>query len=468
MPDDMMWTLHEATLAVLERTGVRVDSDSALALLSDRGIRVDWSTRRVHPSQADVERALALTPRSLLIYGRDITDPVRLEGDNAYIMSGGSSLRVLTLDDTLVPATWEHLRQFNTLLDALPHIHVCINQVDPQDDEGEGMYRRLAAEMLAGQPKPCLLQASSAADIRAMAEMGRVLRGSREALIEKPVFIIGCNSEPPLYIPRHIAELTIAACEEGLPISVGNYHMLGITAPRTVAGGVVQLNAVQLASLVLVQAVRPGTPIPYTAFSGSGNMRTLDPITSDGLSLRQLRLAAELGRWYGLPVYGVAVTDSKLPDAQASHEHTLQLEMDLEAGVHLIQGFTSMMDQMMLSSFAQAVIDNDIAGCVLAARKRPELSAETLALDVIHDVATDPTLTDLKYAAHPHTVRHLHDEPWRPATFTYASFMGWRAAGSPTVLDRAKAVARDILAHHEVRPLAPEAEKDIRRIAQAS
>ncbi len=468
MTDSIMQTLHEATLAVLQRTGVRVDSDAALRLLADHGVRVDWPARRVYPSQSDVERALALAPRSLLLYGRHSSDPVRLQGDNAYIMSGGSSLRVLTLDDRLVPATWEHLRQFNTLLDALPHIHVCINQVDPQDDEGEGMYRRLAAEMLAGQSKPCLLQASSASDVRVFAEMGRVLRGASQALAEKPVFLIGCNTEPPLYIPRHVAELIIAACEEGLPVSVGNYHTLGVTAPATVVGGVVQLNAVQLLSIVLAQAVRPGIPIPYTAFSGNGNMRTLDPITSDAQSLRQLRLAAELGRWYGLPVYGVALTDAKVPDAQAAHEHTLQLELALETGVHLIQGFTSMMDQMMLSSFAQAVIDNDIAGCALAARERPELNSETLALDVIHNVATDPELPALKYAAHPHTVRHLHDELWRPATFTYDNFAGWQAAGSLTALDRAKAVARDILAHHHVQPLAPEAEREIRRIAQTA
>ena len=157
--DPVTQTLHEATLTLLERTGVRVGSGRALDLLAAHGVRVDFESRRVYPQEQHIRRALATVSRRMTVYGRGEERPVVLEGDNAYVPAGGGSLRVLTLDGHLEKSTWEHLRQFNVLLDALPNIHLCVNQVDPQDDEGDRFYVRLAAEMLIGMPKPCLLQA---------------------------------------------------------------------------------------------------------------------------------------------------------------------------------------------------------------------------------------------------------------------------------------------------------------------
>ncbi len=466
MAQSVPQVLHDATLCLLERTGVGVDWRPALELMAEHGVRVDFQTRRVYPTGEHIERALALAPHVVTVYGRDTGEPYAIGGERTYILAGGGSLRVLALDGHFEVATWEHLRQFNILLDALPNIDFCINQVDPQDDEGEGFYRRIAAEMLIGMPKPCLLQAFSGADVRAMAEMGAVVRGSRQALEAEPVFVVAANAEPPLYISGHVAELLMEACRAGLPAHLGNYNMLGITAPSTVAGAVVQINAVQAVALILSQLVRPGAEMMYTAFSGGGNLRTLDPITADPLTVQQQRLAAQLGRFYGLPVYGVAATDAQLPDAQAACERAVQLAMAVESGMHLVQGPTSMMDAMMLSSFAQAVIDDDIVGYVRAARRMPELSAETLALDAMHDVVTDSELRDLKFAAHPHTVRHMRDEPWRPMTFCWDSYTLWQRAGAPSVIDRANAVARKILDQHRPEPLPEEMAKEIRRIAR--
>ena len=457
--------LHQASLALLERSGVGIASRSVLALLADHGLRVDFDRGRVFPGAEDVQRALASAPRGVSVYDRRGERPFCLGDGKAYILAGGGSLRVLTLEGRFEPASWAHLRQFNILLDALPNVDLCINQVDPQDDVGEDFYRRLAVEMLTGMPKPCLLQAGGAADVRAMLEMGSLLRGSRQALIEKPLFVIAANAEPPLTIPAHVAELLLVAFQAGLPAHLGNYNMLGITAPATVAGAVVQLNAMQLTALILAQLVRPGTPFLYSAFSGGGNLRNLDVAAAHPQAIQHQCLAARLGHFYRLPVYGIAACDAHLPDPQAACERATYLSLLMEAGVHLIQGPTSMMDALMLSSYAQAVIDNDIVGYVQAARRPPPLSEETLALDVIHDVVSDPTLRDLKFAAHAHTVRHMRDEVWQPICFDNEGFAAWQRAGAQTLLERATAVARHILDEHRPEPLPPRLARELRRIA---
>jgi trimethylamine--corrinoid protein Co-methyltransferase len=448
MAGDPLRILHEATLRLLERTGVFIGSSEAFDLLEDSGIRVDRSRGRAFPTPENIERALGSAPRSFAVYGRRIDKPLHFDGAQTYFLSGGASLRVLELDGRYTEATLDHLHQFNRLLDALPYVHMMINQVDPVELHGPKLYRLLAAEMLVDTPKSICFQAASRPDVEAMLAMGDVIRGSRHAQVDKPVFFVGLNSEPPLAISAGICDALLSCCLAGIPASLGNYNMMGITAPRTVAGAVVQLNALQLTAVVLAQACRPGVPIFYTAFSGSGNLKTLDPVCSDPLSVQQQRLTMKLGRSYGLPVYGFAGTDSRAPDAQAACEHAFQFQLAMDVGCSLLQGPFSMMDQMMMSSFAQAVIDHDIIAYLLASRVEPPIDEESLGLEVIDEVISDPGLRDLKYAAHPHTVRHLQEGLWARRAFNYESFAAWQKAGSPSVVDNAAEAARRILDEH--------------------
>ena len=447
--------LHEATLALLKRTGVKVDSRRALEYLAGAGIRVDSAAMCAYPEAKHFEEALATAPRSMTIHGRrpDRDRPVVLGGDHANVMSGGGSLRVLTVDGRYEPATWEHLRQFNILLDALPNIHMHINQVDPVEQAGPGFYRRLAAEMLTGCTKPLCFQASSGDDVRAMIAMGIEIRGSLAALVEQPLFMMGLNAEPPLHISGGVADALMATCAAGLPVSLGHYGLMGVTAPVTVAGAVVQINAVQMVAIILAQAVRRGTPICYTCFAGGADLRTLDVSTSTPHALQLLRLGIEMGRYYSLPIYSLVATDSRATDPQAACERATGLLMGFEAGAHLLQGPTSSMDHFMLSSFVQAVIDNDIVGYVLAARQRPPVSAETLALEAGHDVATDVQYGQLKFASHDHTVRHMRGEVWEPWAFSFDNFAAWDRAGRVSVVERAATKAREILASHRPEPM---------------
>jgi trimethylamine--corrinoid protein Co-methyltransferase len=468
--NDDLRMLHEATLTLLERTGVGIDSPRALECLAGAGVHADPTVMRVYPKARHVEAALSTAPRSMTVYGRrpDRDRPCVLGGDHVNVMSGGGSVRVLTIDGRYEPSSWEHLRQFNRLLDALPNIHMHINQVDPVDPVASGYYRRLAAEMLIGCTKPICFQLSSAQDVHAMVEMGVASRGSLQALVEQPRFMFGLNSEPPLHISGAIADAFTAACASGLPVSMGNYSMMGVTAPITVAGAVVQLNAVQMVAIILGQVVRRGTPICYTSFAGSADLHDLGENTSTPHASQLVRLGIEMGRFYGLPVYSNALTDAREPDPRAACERTYQMQACVEAGANLIQGPTSHMDQMMLSSYVQAVIDNDIVGYVLAACRRPVVSAETLALDAGHEVATDPEYAALKFASHEHTVRHLRDEVWEPWAFDRDNFAAWEKGGRVSVFERAAAKAREILDTHHPEPLPPAVADAIRRAVHAT
>ena len=255
--------LNAATLALLERTGVRVESEAVRSCCAQHGVRVDTATHRDLPF-CPASRA-STGPHTAYLHcvrPRGQTPP-HVWGRQYLCDVGWGSLRVLTLDGHYEPSTWEHLRQFNVLLDALPNVAMCINQVDPLDDPGANFYRRVAAEMLTGVTS----RVSCKRTMRrhsAFAEMGTAIRGSRQAFEARPVFVVGGNSEPPLSISKGVAELTVPHVRPGYQPAWATSIMLGITSPVTVAGGAVQLNAVQLAAIVISQAARPGAPFFYT------------------------------------------------------------------------------------------------------------------------------------------------------------------------------------------------------------
>lgn len=468
MSCDHFEQLHQATLDLLEQVGVCVESEPALRLFTEHGVRVDQARKRVFPDAGQLDAGLQTIPRTFPLFGRNpAAPPLCIGGEAAYILAGGASVRVLELDGQYAPATWEHLRQFIVLLDALPHIHLLLNQVDPVEPL-PNYYLRIAAEMLIGTPKPSALQVQSAADLEAMLEMGACIRESRQALRERPLFITGINAEPPLCIPAAAAEVLCAAARAGIPCGLGDYVMMGTTSPLTLAGALVQRNAVQLTGLLLMQLTQPGAPCYYSSPSGAVDLRTLNPLMANPSATRLLRISTLLGRSYGLPVWTLATTDARQPDPQAACERTAHLQIALASGASLIQGPTSMMDQMMLTSFAQVILDHDIIGYLLAAQAELVVNEETLAREAIREVVTEPLYREMKFVAHPHTLDHLHDDTWQPAAFDYRSFTDWQRDGSVSVVERAAACVRQILAHHQPEPLPPAVAARIRAIAEGA
>jgi trimethylamine--corrinoid protein Co-methyltransferase len=86
LTEDQKETLFLSALNVLEKTGVRMDNNEGLELLSSSGAYVD-SRRRVHIPSYLVENALAYAPRSITIYNRIGVPAVLLESGRVSFAS---------------------------------------------------------------------------------------------------------------------------------------------------------------------------------------------------------------------------------------------------------------------------------------------------------------------------------------------------------------------------------------------
>lgn len=74
-----------------------------------------------------------------------------------------------------------------------------------------------------------------------------------------------------------MADGLIGMAEHGQPVVITPFTLMGAMAPVSLAAALAQQNAEALLGVVLTQAVRPGTPVMYRAFTSSVDMRSGGP-----------------------------------------------------------------------------------------------------------------------------------------------------------------------------------------------
>lgn len=91
--DEALRRLHAATLRLLETVGVVVESEEALNLLADYGVRCDISRKRAYPDSATLDRALKTVGREYRVYhrGPDGLVPLRIGLDTVHLVSGAAT-----------------------------------------------------------------------------------------------------------------------------------------------------------------------------------------------------------------------------------------------------------------------------------------------------------------------------------------------------------------------------------------
>lgn len=118
------------------------------------------------------------------------------------------------------------------------------------------------------------------------------------------------------------------------------------------------------------------------------------------------------------------------------------------AGVNIIHD-VGYMDMGMMCSTAMMVLGNEIIHWVKRFARGLEISAETLAVEVIDAVGPGGNFLTQK-----HTLNHMRSEVWQPELFFKDSHDAWVADGALSLEERADKRVADILETHQPTPLA--------------
>ncbi len=216
---------------------------------------------------------------------------------------------------------------------------------------------------------------------------------------------------------------------------------------------------------MLAQIINPGCSLVYC-----GRLGMLEPRTGLIWSGVELGLSSaatvQLGHYYGFSVnvYGFS-TNAHTLDAQDAFERGLNATIPALAGADELSGIGEM-EAGVMGSFAQMVLDNELAGSVLRLRRGLSADADHLAVEIIGNVMNGTR----NFLGQKHTMKHLR--AGEMALTKLAERNSWdtweEKLERKQMADHALEEAERILREHTVPPLEPQQEKELDRIMAAA
>ena len=444
---DQIAQIHNASLRILDRTGVRFYVQEALDLLRGGGADVsDGNLVRV--PAALVEWALDTAPKRIEIYDQTGKPAMTLEGHRSYFGVGSDCMHIYDpFTGERRAATLEDVVNGVRLADALPNLDFVMSMFLPSDVPDDQYERRQMVAMLEESTKPIVFVGQDADSTAHAVNLAKVVAGGLEPLQERPFIINYVNTVSVFRHNEASVRRLLAAAELNLPTIYGPGNIRGLTAPMTRAGALALSNAGHMAGLVLSQLKREGSPFIQTVPRGwTTDMRTMVGLyaPADGPE------GFDIGHHHGLPMFGTGgCSDSKVFDAQAAAEAALTLYTSAAGGANLIHD-VGYLDSAMTGSLGLVVLCDEIINWVKSHLEPMEISEETLAMDLIEEVGCDG-----HFLSTDHTLRHVRDD-WQPSLFDRRDHDSWQGDGATRLEERAREKARSIIGEHRA-PRLPEA-----------
>jgi trimethylamine--corrinoid protein Co-methyltransferase len=450
-------------MKLLEEVGVKVYNDTALKLLADAGVDVDFDSKLARIPQNLVKESLVKAPSTIRLYSRDGKHDRVLEGNRVTYNPGSTALSILDskTNETRRPLSRD-LVDLVRLTDALEYVKAQSTALVVSDVPEAIADRFRLFIVLKNSPKAIITGTFSVDGFYDMKRMLEAVVGSEKELARRPMAIFDTCPSAPLKWSALLSQNLIDCAKFRIPAEIISMPQLGATGPATLAGSLVQHNAEFLSGLVMAQLTNPGTPVIY-----GGSPTTLDQryATARLGAIETIMLGcsyAQIGKYYGLPTHMyLGLSDTKVVDAQCGFESGIGIVLGALAGINVISG-PGMLDFESCQSLEKLVIDNTICGMALRLVDGVRIDDETLAVDLIRKVGPGGI-----YLAEKHTLEWFRKEQFMPSELIdRQERKAWKAAGSKNIVQRASEIVKKTLKEHEPEPLAQDIEKDLYNVVK--
>jgi trimethylamine--corrinoid protein Co-methyltransferase len=450
--------VHEQTVRVLEEVGVAYNSLQAIELLEKAGAPVDRDRLTARLPWPLVEECLRSVPHEVLLAGRDPSRDCMLREGGLVFTSDGAATNWLD-DDTgeRREGNAEDLRRMSRLFDALDEIDFVWATITPLELDPVTAGLELAFITLENCAKHLQDEVRFPGQVDSFIGMLEAIAGA--SLHERPIYSVTSCTIAPLQHDKEMTEAHMAMARAGVPIFILPMPQMGTTGPMSTLGCTI-VNMVELLSaVVLFQLAAPGCALVSGVGVAAAEMRSgLYLCGTPEVALINV-MCIEMNKRYGLLSMGSGITsDAKACDLQAGAEGMMTGLAAALAGAECILAF-GLIDGAQTASLAKTVLDADTVGMIRRfCRPEPIDAAKALMDDIIevgiggHYLGRRSTRT-LSRAG----------ELWRPALFRRGTWEEF--AARPLAADAAQR-ARELIASHDVPPLAEEARAEARRIIE--
>lgn len=397
-PELKVWTqdqcheMHLKSLEILERTGIIVHDEGALQVYKKGGAYVQGN--KVFIPAWMVEEALRTAPERIVLRRKNKT--VRLE-ENVVNYGLGTDLPFFQDYKTGQNrrSLLQDVREVARITDYLPNLDFVASLGIANDVTTQLADLHHFKAMYENSEKPLFMTATDKPNLQGLIDMAAVAVGGYEELKRNPQFLLYTEPISPLVNSQEaIQKLMLAAAYE-IPVTYASGITSGATGPVTLAGNLTLGNAEGLAGLVLHQLVNPGAPFLYGIVAAPMDMATTICCYGGPEIPIYFCIVGEMGRYYKLPTFGQSGnSDSAVVDQQAAIEAMFSIFVAAQSGTNLVHdngyignGLVGSLDMLVMCDECINMVNKYMAGM--------DVSAETLALDLIHQIGPTGSFRDV-------------------------------------------------------------------------
>lgn len=456
LDDSLIERIVSEGTEVLCSLGVEIQNPDILAVLHDAGARVDRKKSRAFMTAEMIQMALETAPRSFRLFDVLGNETHHFMKNNVYFTPGSAAIHVLDHQTNRIrdPSTMDYVK-YVKVVDQLNNIASQSTAVIPADvHEKISDSYRLYLSLVYGS-KPVVTGAFTVESFSVMKEMQVALRGTKEAVAEKPLTVFSCCPTSPLKWSAVTCQNVVDCARYSIPIEFVSMPLSGFVAPVTLVGTLVQHTAETLSGIVISQITNPGTPIMYGGSPAIFDVR-YETTPMGAVETMMLDCAYnEIGKYLGLPTQAyISLSDAKQLDTQAGIETGIGAALAALSGINNIAG-PGMLDFESCQSLEKLVVDNEICGMVFRLQKGIVPKEDFPSLPIFRELLEEEHLLIAE-----HTRRYLKEEHLFPGkVIDRASRSRWEEEGALTLGERAHSVVEELVAGYQP----PELEEAVRR-----
>ena len=459
---DEILKIHEASLEVLEKTGVLLSHPGAQEKLAAQGARISDDRRRVFMPRAFVEKMLMLAPSGFVCGARDPRFDLEMKLGNLYMRQVGGPIALYDfIASKTTPLTFQDNLDAARLVNHLPNIDIT-TCMTPQDIDPRTYDVAVVKGLLEVSLKHFWALTTHSSHLKYELEMAAVAAGGKERLKERPLVSgIFCVIDPLRYPDDEIDRLLLWG-EYGIPVRVPITSLCGANAPFTLAGALTQINAEFLSSTAIIQALCPGLGVWYYTLLQVLEMKSGRSVANGPELMLLYAGTADLARHYNIPSTFSSGTLTDTQSHQAMYHYGSTQTMATLMQITEQGGAGSVQAAAFYSHQALVLIDESM-GYLKKMAAGYNINAETLGVGDIDDC-----LEKGEYISSKLTMKYLRKEPhYRPSVLDWRQLPNWEEKPD-TVVERAEAKVREILSRPGPEPLAPEVSRELDRIMAAA
>ena len=452
--------IHENSLKVLQEVGLRIYSKKVQDMLRAKGAECDAGSNLVRIPAPMIEEAIKKAPKEITLCGREPDKDVELPAKGfPFATLSGFSVFMRDMETGEKRSTRSSdLRDFAVLGDYLDAVDFFWPIVTPTEVPPPIQVVQGLAVSFDNTGKHIQYQALNEEQAKWQIKLASALVGDEETLRKRPIISSVQCSVSPLQFERESSEAMVELARAGIPISPMSMALGGVTAPVTLAGTLVTINAEELGALTITQCANPGSPMIYCVESTPANMWSGEinyqapeiPFISAG--------CAQIARFYGLPCQVAQMGMDETPsDLESLNKSAALFALNNMCRTDITGGFGSL-EAADSSALEQVILDVEAWERSRAFLRGFKIDEETLAFDAIRSVGPGGTFLAMK-----HTIEHFRREIWlRKPTDTVLL----EKATDGSLVDKAKAKVREILSTHQPPQIGKDVKNEMRSIME--